>query len=192
MRCAGLQSVRVVLALVVVSLAGCGGIHVAHFSSAGALSFEYPAAWHARTYPMPSAPFSGWLVWLSPQPMHPPCVTRRSASNTTTTCAEPVSQLRPNSILAEWTSNANPAWRFAHQPGQPITVGGRRGTWLVQPSHGQAPSLGQTEVISVVVPTSGRNDSWYELTAFLRGPDAGRLQAQVKALLRSVHWLLAG
>lgn len=68
--------------------------------------------WHARTYPMPPAPFSSWLVWLSPQPMHAPCVTRHGTHNTTITCGDPVSHLRPNSLLAYWTSNANPAGGF--------------------------------------------------------------------------------
>jgi hypothetical protein len=158
-----------------------------HFSTAG-LSFDYPATWHARTYPMPPAPFSGWLVWLSSQPMHRPCVTHHGTHNTATTCGEPVSGLRPNSILAYWTSNANPAWRFGQERGAQITVGGRRGKWLVQTDTAQAPSLGETEVITVVVPTPGSRDSWYELTSFLRGPDTARLEAQVKTLLHSVHW----
>jgi hypothetical protein len=137
---------------------------------------------------MPPAPFSGWLVWLSPQPMHRPCVTHHGTHNTTITCGEPVSGLRPNSILAYWTSNANPAWRFGQERGAQIAVGGRRGKWLVQTDTAQAPSLGETEVITVVVPTPGSRDSWYELTSFLRGPDTARLEAQVKTLLQSVHW----
>jgi hypothetical protein len=162
-------------------------VRTTRFSS-GEISFEYPASWHARTYAMPPAPFSTSIVWLSPQRMHAPCVTRHGKHNTTITCTDPVSHLRPTSILADWTSNANPAGRFRLQGGIPITIGGRRGRWLVQTGNTQAPRLGQTETITVVVPMPGRSDAWYQLTAFLRGPDTDWLEAQIKAMLRSVRW----
>jgi hypothetical protein len=163
-----------------------------HFSSAGEISFDYPATWHARTYPMPPAPFSTWLVWLSPQRMHAPCMTRHGTHTTTITCGDPLSRLRPNSILAYWTSNADPAWRFRLQRGVPITVAGRRGKWLVQTDTAQAPRLGETEEITVVVPTPATSDSWFQLTVLLRGPDTAGVEAQVKTMLRSVHWLTPG
>jgi hypothetical protein len=124
--------------------------------------------------------------------MHPPCVTRHGTRNTTVTCTDPVSHLRPTSILADWTTHANPAGRFRLQGGVPITVGGRRGRSLVQTGSAQAPRLGQTELITVVVPTLGTSDAWYQLTVFLRGPDTVGLEAQVKTMLRSVHWLTPG
>ena len=162
-------------------------IRTNHFSSPGAISFDYPA-WHARRYAMPAAPFSSWIVWLSPQRMHRPCVTRHGKYNTTITCTDPISHLRPASILADWTSNTNPAGRFRLRGGIPITVAGRRGTWVVQTGHTQAPQLGQTETITVVVPTPRTSNAWYQLTAFLRRPDSARLEAQIKTMLRSVHW----
>jgi hypothetical protein len=172
----------------------CLGSHrlparTAHFSFAGALSFDYPATWHARTYAMPPAPFSTWLVWLSPQPMHPPCVTRHGTHNATITCGDPVSHLRPDSILASWTSNAERGWRFGQQHGVQITVGGRQGKWLVQTDTTQAPRLRETAIVTVVMPRPVASDSRYQLTVFLRGPDTARLEAQIKAMLRSVHWL---
>jgi hypothetical protein len=159
------------------------------YASPGALSFDYPATWHARTYAMPPATFSTWLVWLSPEPMHPPCVTRHGTHNTTITCTDPLSRLRPDSSLAYWTSNGAPGWRFGQQHGIPITVGGRDGKWLAQTDTTQAPRLRETEIVTVVVPRPVGSDSWYQLTAFLRGPDTARLEAQIKAMLRSVHWL---
>lgn len=44
-------------------------------------------------------------------------------------------------------------------------------------------------MITVVVPTPRSSDSWYQLTAFLRGPHAAQLEAQIKTMLSSVHWL---
>lgn len=82
----------------------------AHFTGPG-ISFDYPAAWHARTYPhtMPPAAFTSLIVWLSPQPMHPPCITHHGTHNTTITCTDPISHLGPDSILAYWTTNTDPA-----------------------------------------------------------------------------------
>lgn len=159
----------------------------AHFSGRG-ISFDYPARWHARTFTMPPAPFSSWIVWLSPQPMHSPCITHRGAHNTRITCTDPISRLDRDSILASWTTNTNPAG-FHRGPGTPITVGGRRGTWRVQTDTTQAPNLGETERITVTVPTPGSHDSSYQLTALLRGPGATGLAAQVKTLLHTVRWL---
>src|ERR1700758_2046038 len=121
--------------------------------------------------------------------MHPPCMTRHGTHNTTITCADPVSHLRPDSILAYWTSNAEPAWQFAQERGVRITVGGRHGKWLVQTDTTQAPRLRETEIVTVVVARPGSGDSWYQLTVFLRGPDTVGLEAQIKAMLHSVHWL---
>jgi hypothetical protein len=159
----------------------------AHFASAG-ISFDYPAAWHARTYTMPPGPFTSWIVWLSPQPMHPPCVTHHGTHNTSITCSDPVSHLHPNSILAYWTTNTNPAG-FHPGPGKPITVGGRRGTWRLQTDTTQAPNLGDTRLITVIIPTPGSRDSWHQLTALLRGPDTTETTAQLKTMLHTVNWL---
>lgn len=170
----------------------CLGSHrlpgrTAHFAGAG-ITFDYPATWHASTYTMPPAPFSSWIVWLSPQPMHPPCITRHGTHNTSITCTEPVSHLDRDSILAYWTTNTNPAG-FHPGPGTPITVGGRHGTWHVQTDTTQAPNLGESELITVIVPTPGSRDSWYQLTAMLRGPDVAGLTAQVRTMLRTAQWL---
>jgi hypothetical protein len=159
----------------------------AHFSGGG-ISFDYPAAWHARTFTMPPAPFSSWIVWLSPQPMHSPCITHRGTHNTSITCTDPVSRLDRDSILAYWTTNTEPIG-FHPGPGTPITIDGRRGIWRVQTDTTQAPNLGETELITVIVPTPGSRDSWYQLTALLRGPDVIGLTAQVKMMLRTVRWL---
>lgn len=169
----------------------CLGSHrvagTAHFAAAG-ISFDYPAAWHPRTYAMSPAPFTSWIVWLSPQPMHPPCITRHGTNNTSITCTDSISHLHRDSILAHWTTNTDPAG-FHPGPGDPITVGGRRGIWRVQTGQGQAPNLGETEAITVVVPTPGTRDSWYQLTALLRGPDTAEAAAQLRAMLHTVKWL---
>jgi hypothetical protein len=160
-----------------------------HFFSPGAVSFDYPATWHARTYPMPPAPFSTWLVWLSPQPMHPPCVTRHGTHNTTITCTDPLSRLRPDSFLAYWTSKRRP--RVAVRPTARGSDHGRRPARKVaradrhhpgaetarnRDRHGRRAEAGWQRQL---VPTD----------RLPPGPDTARLEAQIKAMLRSVHWL---
>jgi len=137
---------------------------------------------------MPPAPFTGWIVWLSPQQMHAPCLTRHGTHNTTITCREPISRLARRSILAYWTINTVP-FGLQRGPGIPVTIGGRHGTWLVQADTTQAPNLGQDQLITVTVPAPGSRDSWYKLTALLRGPDVAGLTAQVRAMLATVHWV---
>jgi hypothetical protein len=137
---------------------------------------------------MPPAPFTTWIVWLSSQPIHPPCVTRHGTHNTTVTCAEPISRLRPDSILADWTSNTA-LGEFRSGPGRPITVGGRHGIWRVQSGSAGAPDIGETEVITVTVPIPHSRDSWDQLTAMLRRPNVPGLTARLETMLESVRWL---
>ncbi len=170
----------------------CLGSHrlparTAHFDAAG-ISFDYPAAWHARSYPIPPASFTRWIVWLSPQPMHPPCITHHGARNTTIDCTDPISHLDRDSILAYWTTDTE-LGGFHSGPGTPITVGGRRGIWRVQTGAGQAPNLSESEVITVIAARPGTRNGWDQLTALLRGPDTVLLVAQLKAMLRTVRWL---
>ena len=57
-------------------VAGCGsGGSTLHRFRGNGVSFNYPATWHALTYEVPSS-FSTSVVDLSPQRLHPPCITR--------------------------------------------------------------------------------------------------------------------
>jgi hypothetical protein len=155
---------------------------------ADGIRFAYPDSWNARRYTTLST-MSSWIVWLSPQSMHNPCVTHHGTKNTTISCNTPIEQLAPHSLLASWTTNGNPAWRFDHVVGTPITVGGRRAKWSVQQPPTGPPSIGADESIDVVIPVPHTTDSWYQLSVLIRGPDLRSLTRQVRALVRSVRWV---
>jgi hypothetical protein len=147
------------------------------------VSFAYPSAWQARRYEVTSS-FSSVIVYLSPQAMHPPCVTHHGTANTTITCMQPVSRLDRDSILARWSTNGWPGWSFKRAPGTPLRVGGRRAkVQITRGSYG----IGAEEMMSVVVEKPGIPDNWYELDAYISGPDTSRHEQQVRQLVRTVH-----
>jgi hypothetical protein len=143
------------------------------------LSFRYPSVWHARQYSEIST-MSRWIVYLSNQSMHQPCITRHGTHNTTITCKQPVSQLHTDSILAWWSETGNPAWSFGTARGVPLTVGGRQAKLVItQDSCGVAASV----EMDVVVQIPGIADNFYDFIACIRGPAISRLQQQVRELL---------
>jgi len=148
------------------------------------VSFAYPAAWHARRYRVASS-FSTLIVYLSPQGMHPPCVTRHGTQNTTIICRQPITRLRPNSILAFWSINSAPNWSFEHTPGTPLDIGGRAAKLRV--TH-ESCGIAAQQTIHAVIPMPDSGDSWYELTACIRGPQTSARQHQVRDLIRSVRF----
>jgi len=150
----------------------------------GGVSFAYPSAWQARRYEVTPS-FSSVIVYLSPQAMHPPCVTHHGTVNTTIICKQPVSRLDHNSILASWSTNGWPGWSFTRAAGTPLRVGGRRAK--LQITHGSY-GIGATEMMSVVIEQPGTTDDWYQLDAFIRGPNTSLHEDQVRQLLRTVRF----
>jgi len=148
------------------------------------MSFAYPSAWHARRYQVASS-FSSLIVYLSPQGMHAPCVTRHGTHNTTISCRQPITRLRPNSILAFWSISSTPNWSFKDAQGTPRRIGGRAAKLRV--TH-EGCGIAAQQTIHAVIPMPGSGDSWYELIACIRGPQTSARQHQVRDLLRSVRF----
>lgn len=174
-----------VVAGIVSLIGGCGAGHanLRRFSGDG-LSFVYPPAWHAHSY-MVSSGFSTAIVYLSPQRLHPPCVTRHGTHNTTITCHAPVARLQPGSILASWSVNAMPDWRFTGVQGMSLRVGGRPAKLEV--THDTC-EIAADELMSVVIAIPASADSWYELNACIKGSGTSQRERQVRQLLRTVRF----
>jgi hypothetical protein len=148
------------------------------------VSFAYPSAWQARRYEVTSS-FSSVIVYLSPQAMHPPCLTHHGTVNTTISCKQPVSRLDRDSMLARWATNGWPGWSFTRAPGIPFRVGGRRAKLQITPgSYG----IGAEEMMSVVIEKPGIPHNWYELDAYISGRDTSRHEHQIRQLLRTVRF----
>lgn len=152
------------------------------------LTFAYPSAWHARHYVFPPspAPFGTSFVYLSPQTMHPPCITRRGTHNTTVICREPVARLQPGSILAFWSIMADPAWSFSRAAGTPLRVGGRPAKLAI--TSNDSCGIGADKTMDTVIAIPGSNDSWYELVACIGAPNTALRESQVRDLLHSVRF----
>lgn len=147
------------------------------------LRFRYPAAWRAYRWQVPST-MSTSIVDLSNQPEHQPCVTRHGSDNITIRCHEPLRRLRPNSILADWSSFAEPGFRLANTPGAPSRVGGRDAR--VQVTAGTC-GIGAARSLSAVIAIPG-GDGFIELRACLSGPEPSIQERRAQALLASIRW----
>ncbi|OAI39853.1 hypothetical protein AYO39_02385 [Actinobacteria bacterium SCGC AG-212-D09] len=164
---------------------GSGGSTLRRFSGDG-VSFAYPATWHARTYEATSS-FSTSVVYLSPQRLHPPCITRHLTYNTTITCHQPVGRLQPGSMLASWSTQTWPGWTFTRAQGTLLPVGGRPAK--VNVTH-ESCGVGADELMEVVIaiPGSAQTDGWYQLDACISGPGTSARERQVRELLRTVRF----
>jgi hypothetical protein len=164
---------------------GGGGSALARFSGDG-IRFTYPATWHAGTYEVPSS-FSTSVVDLSPQSLHPPCITRHLMRSTTITCQRSVTGLRPGSMLTSWSIQTRPLWTFRLAQGSPLRVGGRPAR--IQVTRDSC-GISADDLMEVVVAIPGRDqaNSWYQLDACIRGPAIPASEDAVHELLRTVHF----
>jgi hypothetical protein len=192
-----LASTRARPALVGVSVAialltGCGGSGASGSAKASEqrwfrsqeLSFRYPATWRAGRDEVFATTFRT-IVYLSNQKLHVPCVTRHGRYNTTITCRQPIGQLRSRSILAWWSENGNPAWRFQQVGGVPIVVGGQPARLqLIRTDCGVHADV----TLDAVVEIPRIADNWYEFTACMRGPGTEQLERQARDLLATVRF----
>lgn len=150
----------------------------------GGLSFAYPPSWLARHFEIRSS-FSSEIVYLSPQRMHPPCVTRHGTHNITITCRQPITRLRPGSILAFWSINSMPGLSSKRATGTPLAIGGRPARLrMTHSSRG----IGARQTIDALIPTMATDNSWYEFIACIRGPHTLLRQQQLRELLGSVRF----
>ena len=90
--------------------------------SGSRISFRYPAGWQAESDPEDVSNFWALVVYLSNQPLHPPCAITIDSK----TCGPPLSRLSKGSILAVWSEDAFPGWTFKRARGMPLRVGGHR------------------------------------------------------------------
>lgn len=171
------------LAVVALVLAACGPATLVHFDGEG-ISFDYPGSWRAASFDVVST-FSSLIVYLSTEPLSDPC-DRKPMSIACT--REPVVHLGPNGILADWWRRGSPGWAFDPTKGQPITVAGRTATIeQLDPDEG-CQNVGGDRKLVLTIPDPTPNWNWTELDACLRGPALDALQAQVEAMLSTVHW----
>ena len=91
------------------------------FVRSGPSSVRYPSCSTLGTHDVKSV-FTFDLASWSNQPMHDPCVTRRSATGTLTRCGYPITRLRPGGVLVTWRGTGFPGLTLARRPGRHVVV----------------------------------------------------------------------
>jgi hypothetical protein len=153
-----------------------------HTLSLNGLSFSYPAAWSRS----PSAwrwhaTFTSVVTYLSTQPMRDPC-TRIASS---TSCATPVTVLKPGAVLVTWSRNSMPGWTLAKQPGRKALLAGRSSRILIaRPGACSYLHAGETVTAQVAL---GPKGSSVQMQACLRGPSLALNGRRVLAMLQTLR-----
>ena len=157
----------------------------ATFSAMG-LSFRYPATWHRGSWDEVSS-FTALIVYLSTEPLHNPCTITHSPGVTSVDCTNPVDVLPPGGVLVRWDDNGFPVSFWKPKPN--TTIAGHPAEETVTSGPGWCASLGGAETITITIPRHPP-DNFYEMDACLSAPNLSQQQAQISAMLRTVH--LAG
>jgi hypothetical protein len=180
------------LAAVVVAVIGIGvGVSASSWNQSldqfndHALRFDYPTKWTVETYQDGSS-FSNAIVFLSNKTMHAPCVRNNNVAGYSVTCDAPLSRLGYDGVLVEWWSCGFPGWTLAKQAGQPTSVSGRPAKESVV--SGRFWLKGAQQDITVVIARTIESN-FFEVNAFLSGPDLAQERSDVRAMIASTKIL---
>lgn len=87
----------------------------------GRISTRYPSCWTLSNYSAGST-MTTVLDFLSNQPMHNPCSTMRSGTETTSSCGFPVKTLEHGGVLVMLILGGMPGWKISSQTGHHLMV----------------------------------------------------------------------
>ena len=192
--------------VIVVQPASAKSVAVSERTYGGVLKAEFPAGWRVQEHVAELTSESDSLVFASNQLMHFTCYSTGSPG-AFGHCQGPISQLKPNGVLAEWnqivTENPNDISSDTHF-GRLLTIDGLPARLTItksdvcnaglrpvatSPSSFSKPGvLGSQETIDLAL-ASRQPDDWFAFNACIRGPDLARLTALVLASLRSTQVL---
>ena len=163
-------------------VATCSASDVVAYDGVG-VRFSHPACWTAVHFDDMSS-FSTSIVDLSNEPLVSPCTTTTGGSDTSMTCGWPLAHLDADGVLVRWSSNGDPGWSLAGQPGTSLTLAGAPAREQVE-RPGTCGAIGADETIAVDVALSAPSD-YDAVTACLRGPDLFSETAEVQRMLGSL------
>lgn len=157
----------------------------------GGLAFAYPAAWQELHFSVESS-FSHLIAVLATVPVPDPCATSVTPSFTEIACQARF-QLVPDSLVVQVQEGGMPGFDISHVPdgASPITVDGQPA--YVRDTSGQAltsdqPGVGADLVRTWTLSNPGALDNYFEIDAFIRGPDLGLIEDQLTSLLASLRY----
>ncbi len=154
------------------------------------MTFRYPSAWRSQPYQVVSS-FSGLITYLSTETLHNPCTTHSVNAGTEVDCGWPIGHLGPNDVLITWNSYGMPGHRLTAPN---TTVGGHPATVHSGPADDPCAKIGGMRSVDAAItqnPTlapSGGNDNLIQMSACISGPGTDRAEADVIAMLDSVHF----
>jgi hypothetical protein len=147
------------------------------------LSFDYPAAWRAASFPVVSS-FSNDLVYLSTSPLSDPC---DRTANSVACVRLAARSLGSNGLLVTWRASGFPNWSFDPNAGQALSVDGRRATLAEFDAAADCRAIGGVRELQAIVPRPTESN-WMEMDACLAGPDPSMATTEIEAMLSTVHW----
>lgn len=157
----------------------------------GGLTFAYPLAWQELHFTVDSS-FSHLIAVLATVPVPNPCATTVTESFTEIACQAHF-QLVPDSLVVQVQEGGMPGFDISHVPdgASPINVDGQPA--YVRDTTGPSltsdePAVGADLVRTWTLTNPGALDNYYEIDAFIRGPDLGPIEGQLASLLASVRY----
>jgi hypothetical protein len=127
------------------------------------LTLRYPPTWRSYQYRVVST-LTTLITYLSNQPLHDPCVTRKVPNGTEISCTQPLTHLAGDGVLISWTSLSSPARRpIAQLPGSTITVGERAAKLQITAAETACAAIGGGTQIVAAIAASGDSGSTLSL-----------------------------
>lgn len=146
------------------------------------LRFTYPAIWHTLRGSR-SFTFTTPIVFLSPQHLGHQCTEHRNHhGQLLVNCRLPVKHLHPGSLIAAWSINAEPGWRYSTATGRAIHVNGLPAK--LSTTHATC-GVGADQRLDVVIQDPRQTDAWYELAACIKRPRVAFADQQIRDLLHT-------
>lgn len=152
--------------------------------TAGRLSFRFDRSWFPSTWDVVSTA-SDSIVYLTPQPTHDPCVTKRIKRGTETICTSPVTSLTPGGLLITWYYYGLPGTALRYSPGRTVTIAGQPARLATGTADPACARIGGTRSVDATVQpaTPDGSPDLLQMDACLTRPTQ---TAPVLAMLRTL------
>jgi hypothetical protein len=157
----------------------------------GGLTFAYPGAWQELHFTVDSS-FSHLIAVLATIPVPTPCATAVTASFTEIDCTAHF-QLVPHSVVVQVQEGGMPGFDISHVPdgASPMTVDGQPA--YLRDTSGPAlttdePPVGADLVRTWTLSNPGALDNYFEIDAFIRGPNLGSIEEALASLVASLRY----
>lgn len=145
-------------------------------------SLRYPSCWKLSNYHEETT-MTTVIDYMSNQPLHKPCNSKRSGTGTTTSCGFPLKSLVHGGVLVILIEGGSPGWTISLEKGQHLVVDDHAARQFVISRSNR--SLHASDEIATYI-AAGVPDNYYELWAFFRNPSVAEDQRMLRKMLNSM------